>query len=243
MRTNDYYFNGIEVGDLLSIYSGKCEVTCRDNDGVYVSELPGGRENYFTWERLVNEQPEVLKVIPDRKLQENTKITGDTSDGYHTFNELYHHRTVLFSVICSEHRQLCWKSRKHHDGTMYDGMFIVGINTPLGQATYHCENEYWDIFVVPELDTAPEWDGHTPEQALERIGSLSRHFPQSPDELPESRIVFESPTAGKAALSPSCDHVGCPSCYFYDPIGKQWCTKPGDLPLCGLRTQYVKLKD
>lgn len=26
-------------------------------------------------------------------------ITGETSDGYHTFNELYHHRAVLFSVI------------------------------------------------------------------------------------------------------------------------------------------------
>ena len=24
------------------------------------------------------------------------KITGNTSDGYHTFNELYHHRAVLF---------------------------------------------------------------------------------------------------------------------------------------------------
>lgn len=26
-------------------------------------------------------------------------INGETSDGYHTFNELYHHRAVLFSVI------------------------------------------------------------------------------------------------------------------------------------------------
>ena len=25
---------------------------------------------------------------------------GDMSDGYHTFNELYHHRAVLFSIIC-----------------------------------------------------------------------------------------------------------------------------------------------
>ena len=28
-------------------------------------------------------------------------ITGDTSDGYHTFNELYRHRAILFSVICN----------------------------------------------------------------------------------------------------------------------------------------------
>lgn len=25
-------------------------------------------------------------------------VTGSTSDGYHTFDELYHHRAVLFSV-------------------------------------------------------------------------------------------------------------------------------------------------
>lgn len=64
-------------------------------------------------------------------------ITGETSDGYHTFNELYHHRAVLFSVIVKAFPDHAWKSRKHHDGTMYDGMFIVGIETPDGQATYH----------------------------------------------------------------------------------------------------------
>lgn len=101
------------------------------------------------------------------------EITGDTSDGYHTFNELYHHRAVLFSVICNDRPTLAWKSKQHHDGTMYDGMFIVGIQTPEGQATYHYDvNPYWVMFRVPELPQAPEWDGHTPAQAIERIGKL-----------------------------------------------------------------------
>jgi hypothetical protein len=57
---------------------------------------------------------------------------------------------------------------------MYDGMFIVGIDTPKGQATYHYDiDPYWDMFDVKELDKAPEWDGHTPDQAIERIGSLA----------------------------------------------------------------------
>ena len=100
-------------------------------------------------------------------------INGDTSDGYHTFNELYHHRAVLFSVICKIHHEIAWKSKQHHDGTMYNGMFIVGIETPEGQATYHYDiNPYWDMFRVPELPKAPEWDGHTPEQAITRIGRL-----------------------------------------------------------------------
>ena len=100
-------------------------------------------------------------------------ITGETSDGYHTFNELYHHRAVLFSVIVKAFPDHAWKSRKHHDGTMYDGMFIVGIETPDGQATYHYDIEpYWDMFECKELEYAPEWDGHTPAQAIDRIGQL-----------------------------------------------------------------------
>lgn len=98
---------------------------------------------------------------------------GDVSDGYHTFNELYHHRAILFSVICNQNKDIAWKSKSHHDGTMYANMFIVGIDTPEGQATYHYDvNPYWDIFHVKALDIAPIWDGHTPEQAINRIITL-----------------------------------------------------------------------
>lgn len=100
-------------------------------------------------------------------------IDGDTSDGYHTFNELYHHRAVLFSVIVENFAARAWKSKLHADGTMYEGMFIVGIETPDGQATYHYDVEpYWNLFRCKEVDRAPEWDGHTPDQAIERIGKL-----------------------------------------------------------------------
>lgn len=98
---------------------------------------------------------------------------GNYSDGYHTFNELYHHRAILFAVICNMNRDLCWKSLKHYDGSMYDGMFIVGIDTPEGPATYHYyADEYWFLFNVKELNHAPKWDGHTPEDAINRIKSL-----------------------------------------------------------------------
>jgi hypothetical protein len=100
-------------------------------------------------------------------------INGDTSDGYHTFNELYHHRAVLFSVIVRLFHARSWKSKQHDDGSMHAGMFIVGIETPDGQATYHYDIEpYWDMFECRELDKAPKWDKHTPQQAIERIGKL-----------------------------------------------------------------------
>lgn len=57
-------------------------------------------------------------------------------------------------------------------------MFIVGIDTPDGQATYHYDiNPYWDMFKCRVLDNAPEWDGHTPAQAIERIGKLKAQKP------------------------------------------------------------------
>lgn len=98
--------------------------------------------------------------------------TKDISDGYHTFGELYHHRAVLFSVVCNMNKDVAWKSKMHHDGTMFDGdMFIVGVETPAGQYTYHYHMEYWNSFDVSILDYAPEWDGHKPED-ITRLKSL-----------------------------------------------------------------------
>ena len=120
---------------------------------------------------LINDATELLKA--------QEPITGETSDGYHTFNELYHHRAVLFSVVVANYPERAWKSKKHHDGTMYDNMFIVGIDTPDGQATYHYDvDPYWDMFKCRVLDNAPEWDGHTPAQAIERIGKLKAQEPR-----------------------------------------------------------------
>ena len=115
----------------------------------------------------------IIQTVRKSVANLTSAVNGSTSDGYHTFDELYEHRTVLFSVICNSHIDLAWKSRHHHDGTMFDDMFIVGIKTPAGPCTYHCENRYWDLFRVPELERAPEFDGHTPEDVLVRIQSLS----------------------------------------------------------------------
>ncbi|MNE68419.1 hypothetical protein D3C80_1640800 [compost metagenome] len=100
-----------------------------------------------------------------------TEDKGLISDGYHTFNELYHHRMILFSVICNQNKELSWKSKLHADGTMYDNYFIVGVRTKEGDYTYHYHLDNWDYFDVEELEFAPEWDGHKPEDIM-RLLSL-----------------------------------------------------------------------
>jgi len=104
----------------------------------------------------------INKLIKELKLNRmiNTKNISDT---YHTFDELYHHRAILFSVICKQNKELAWKSLKHDDGTMFENMFIIGVNTKDGQYTYHYNiDPYWDLFDVIELEYAPEYDGHKP---------------------------------------------------------------------------------
>lgn len=115
------------------------------------------------------------KIEKVRELIELMEVDdiGEFSDGYHTFNELYYHRMVLFAALINLFPERAWKAKKHDDGTMYDDMFIVGINTDWGQATYHYDLRFWHWFECQNLESAPEFDGHTPEDALQRIYDLS----------------------------------------------------------------------
>ena len=60
-------------------------------------------------------------------------------DNYHTMDDLYNHRTILFAILCRK-SPTAWKSKRHYDGSSEDGWFIAGIETPFGQITYHQKN-------------------------------------------------------------------------------------------------------
>lgn len=91
----------------------------------------------------------------------------------HTVDDLYRHRAVLFAIVVHVYKDWAWKSKRHADGSMYDGMFIVGINSPFGQITYHYYiSPCWDMFDCDELDHAPEWDGHSSDDVLDRLKNL-----------------------------------------------------------------------
>lgn len=102
-------------------------------------------------------------------------VTGETSDGYHTFNELYEYRLVYNALYANEFAKrqplAVNKSKRHADGELCfgGGWFVVTMFLPTGQVTNHYELKDWDKFHCDELDTAPEWDGHTPQEALHRL--------------------------------------------------------------------------
>ena len=112
----------------------------------------------------------INKLIIDAK--EDGWSSKGISDKWHTFDELYYHRMILFLSIQLSHKDKAWKSKQHHDGTMFDDSFIVGIDTPKGQYSYHYDLKFWCMFEgIKELDFAPEYDGHKPCD-IDRLLSL-----------------------------------------------------------------------
>ena len=120
---------------------------------------------------------QTLNKVMDWLEQESCEDMGEVSDGYHTFNQLYHQRAVLFATIVNQNKDKSWKSFKHSDGNYcFDSngeWFIVGIDTPQGNYTYHYAKEYWDMFDCEELECGKEWDGHT-EEDVTRLLSLEQ---------------------------------------------------------------------
>lgn len=125
---------------------------------------------------MANETENVLNEILSGLKTKGLISTKNITDGYHTFDELYYHRAVLFATILNskENKELAWKSKLHSDGEMWDGLFIVGITTPEGDYSYHYHHERWDMFDVKELDKAPVYDGHKPSDITRLLSLLNK---------------------------------------------------------------------
>lgn len=110
----------------------------------------------------------------NKQIKDNNLDTNKISDGYHTFKELYDHRIALFIALSNTVEPMgsmvAWKSKLHHDGTMWDGWFIAGLFIEKGeQISYHLPIDKWDALHSEVLERAPEWDGHTPADVIERL--------------------------------------------------------------------------
>ena len=149
-----------------------------------ILELDGKKRGYLTNDKLdiqIGMWLKLLQLLKDYdELDKNHKFVfdvenvGEISDGSHTFNELYAHRASLFAVICNTYPENAWKSWKHHHEEkfpMYEDYFIVGVNTPEGQYSYHYHKDWWDKFKIQELEEAPKFDGHQPDD-IDRLFSL-----------------------------------------------------------------------
>ena len=126
-------------------------------------------QKFFT--KLINKSILVLK--------NHGFSTKDISDKYHTFGDLYHHRMVLTQCLSEIlPKEYSWKSKLHEDGTMFEDDFIIGFSRPdIGDYSYHYNMKYWDLFDVKELEHAPKYDGHTPNDIWKLIFLSKNYYP------------------------------------------------------------------
>ena len=121
------------------------------------------------------------------------------SDGHHTMDELYEHRSLLFcaflSQLAASEQGYVWRSKLYEDGTMYNGWFIAGaaqggalktviyskllgnnnddlniyIN-PKSEISYHLPLDLWDkLDFAWTLEKAIPFDGYSPKDVLDRM--------------------------------------------------------------------------
>ena len=131
---------------------------------------------------LMNDFTETTEAAMNRMIKENNCDINLISDGYHTFGELYEHRIVLYIALCrvlrfdteKEHLQI-FRTKLHSDGTGFEGWFVLGIVDMITgeQITYHLPNLKWELTAFAEtLDKAPDFDGHSSQDVLDRISKL-----------------------------------------------------------------------
>lgn len=120
-----------------------------------------------------------IEQIREEAVAEAVKVTENTSDGYHTFKELYEFRkiynAVLFNEWAKQGKYNVHKSMKHSDGELCfgGGWFIVVATLPTGDISNHYEMKDWGLFQCEEREIAKEWDGHTAKNVVERLQALA----------------------------------------------------------------------
>ena len=103
------------------------------------------------------------------------KNIGETSDGYHTFIELYEFRKQYHAAFVNTNLTTSVKSKKHSDGELCfgGGWFIVVTTLPTGQISNHYDLKDWHLFKCSEVELAPKYDGHTSEDVLKRLNDFN----------------------------------------------------------------------
>lgn len=129
----------------------------------------------------------LIVALKEEKVIETSNIT----DKWHTFGDLYNHRMAFTIALCNAinllnkaHRLIvdkevlgiyCYKSKRHHNNEknpMFEGSFIVVIESPQGQISYHYDLEEWDKFKIEERYEPNPYDGHTPDDTIIRLINL-----------------------------------------------------------------------
>lgn len=68
--------------------------------------------------------------------------------------------------------EISWRANNDDAGTNYENYFVAGMHLPTGDISYHLPAWMWRMLDGKGISTtnkAPKWDGHTPEDVLNRL--------------------------------------------------------------------------
>lgn len=117
----------------------------------------------------------------DVKRRWKPEHTWETSDWYHTFNELYYHRTALLRAYLSLFSGKKIRSKKHFDWSEFEWYFIVMFYPFWIQCSYHIEDKYEYLFTMCEkIDRADERDWHKAQDVANIL--LKNDWPTQPEQ-------------------------------------------------------------
>lgn len=107
--------------------------------------------------------------MSETKLQ-STRDVKFVSDGYHTFDELYQHRQLLYFAFARFSGFKCrWKPH-------YPGWPVLFVEIPSQQISYHFEERWLPLVKsFATEDNSIEWDGHTSDDVLRRLEASIWH--------------------------------------------------------------------
>lgn len=101
---------------------------------------------------------------------------GDISDGYHTFEELYQHRHLLYLSLCIKYREYCYYTFTNADGSSWEDWFLLVLNHPkIKQISYHLPIELVDFCTIVNIEfrnKCDDYDGYTSNDVLDRLEDL-----------------------------------------------------------------------
>lgn len=93
------------------------------------------------------------------------KNKGQISDGYHTFDELYEHRVLLYLSLLK-----CSNLKTHWMRNYYPGWHVVFLELPTGQISYHVPAKH-TLFLEKNFGelSSSIWDGHMSKDVVARL--------------------------------------------------------------------------
>lgn len=110
--------------------------------------------------------------ITCKKCGKSIRATSVT-DGYHSFDELYEHRCLLFIALMKQMPDKAFWAHKNNKGEEWNGWIICAIETDHGQISYHVPERHIVLLSgIREKDRNNTYDGHTSDNVLERLKML-----------------------------------------------------------------------